>query len=312
MSGLSVKAVRSLAGAAAYFDHEMEQDRTRDELEPDRASEMEAQQEAERQRTLEAEREQREAEARERDTREEQEREQREAEAREREAKDAQDREAEARQEQEREAQRDREAAEERERAERERQPDASWQTTGVHASEDERDQRGGSGLLSWGDEERSSRIEHIRLNGQVAEDIWAGQARAEDTTAAALRADLREQFVSAGLTGRMADERLDQLEEMIEKAAKLGDRITVTRDEFSGDLVWNVHNAERSFGSDLERLQFQDRLQELELVAEAYGVAFTRHDGPGPERVEFERVMNVREQALARASVGHGMDFDR
>jgi len=301
---LTVKAVGSLAAAVDYFEHEMDRDRDA----PDREVSPADVDRQEEHQALEVERAQREAEASEQEARVAQDREQRETETQERAAREAGEREGDARREQEREAEREREATQERERGERDRQVDTSWQSTGVHAPDEEPQRGGGSGLLSWDDDDRSSQPLQIRAGGESAEQLWAAQDRIEHADAAALRADLREQYVNLGLTGSMADEQLEKLEEMIDKAAKLGERITISRDDMTGELVWNVHNAGRDFPNDFERLQFQDRLRELEHLSAEYGVSFARHDGPEQERVEFERGMSLREQAWERA--GGGMDF--
>ena len=287
MSGLAVKAMGSLGDAASYFDHEMNLDQERKSPEPDRDPVIEIEQETARQLAFDAERSQAEAAAWERD------------------AKEAQDRDAEARHEQEHEAER------EREQEERDRQPDTSWQSSGVHAADEEHERSTASSLPSHEDDDRWTQPFQVRAGGVSAEELWAAQDRADHGDASALRADLREQYVSLGLTGSMADERLEKLEELVEKAAKLAERVTITRDEFTGELVWSVHNADREFGSDLERLQFQDRLKELEHLAVEYGVAFVRHDGPESVPMEFERGMNIREMAIARAGFSHDMDFD-
>jgi len=344
MRCLTIKAVGSLADAASYFEHEMEQDRDRDAPGQDRDPAIDADRDAQQQAR---DAEQREAEDRERDASEAQERDAREAQeresearrqqeheardaqerdSREHEAREAQEREAEARQREEREKQ-EREAAQEREAREREareredreraaenepRGPDTSWQRTGIHAPDEERSQGSPAPLQGWGDDERPGSALHLRVDGVSAEDIWAAQDRFEHRDADALRADLREQYVAAGLTGREADERLDKLEEMVEKAAKLGEHVTITRDDITGELVWSVHNADKAFGNDIERLQFADRLKELEHLATEYGVAFARHDGPEREMQEFARAPNLREEAQARAGLGVDFSIER
>lgn len=343
MRCLTVKAVGSLADAASYFEHEMEQDRDRDAPGQDRDPAIDADRDAQQQAR---DAEQREAEGRERDAREAQERDAREAQeresearrqqehesreaqerdTRERDAREAQEREAEARQREEREKQ-EREAAQEqarerdaREREERERAveseqraADTSWQRTGIHAPEEEQSRGSSAPLQSWGNDERPGPALHIRADGVSAEDIWAAQDRFENRDADALRADLREQYIAAGLTGREADERLDKLEELIDKAAKLGERIAITRDEFTGELGWNVHNVDKVFSNDFERLQFTDPLKELEHLSAEYGVAFARHDGPEREVQEFARAPNLREEAQARAGLSVDFSIER